>query len=253
MLGRHKQLVDHDEPSVPSDVGSGSNSSASSGLFRASIYLVWALIWTTAGALLVQLVPPLLAGPPSATGSITEEIVSVEAPYCSGGCLGLAEWRTLADHPALVSGLALAYHTAPELRPIAQVATSRRARVTVRPTRFGGEYELESNTVVVNLAALSDGGPVIAALAAHELVHAGSSSLRLNTREGAADCLEEELQAYALQSSVWLKVRRGAGRSVFARRLDEIAAAWQGKRLKELFRSWSLYEQVCLGRELHDY
>ncbi|MBI3964261.1 MAG: hypothetical protein HY329_01395 [Chloroflexi bacterium] len=222
-------------------------------LTRLLVYSVWALIWTTSGAMLMLLVPPALAAPPPATGLYTEAVLSVEEPWCAAGCVGLAEWRELADQPALVQGLALLYHFNPEMRPIAQTAVARRTRLTARPLPVGGHYDLTTNVITLNAEALRDGPATVAALAAHELFHAASSSSRLDSREGAADCLEEELHAYAWQSVVWLKVRPARNRSALGRELDLIAEAWRTKRLKERFFSWPAYERVCLGRELPSY
>jgi hypothetical protein len=65
----------------------------------------------------------------------------------------------------------------------------------------GAEVDVVESTITINSDVMNESPRVLAAILAHEIVHAGQPVTRSN---GAfLDCVEAEVEAYAVQAQVW--------------------------------------------------
>ena len=193
---------------------------------------------------------PVIAPAPAAAPQVAGGEVRVRfAGPCQAGCLTLAAWDRLAPDAPLRAGLALAYHHHPEWRPFARIAADRGTRVATTTER-AIYFSPARNGIFVHEAMLREPTAVLAAVMAHEVYHAAQGTAGANTRDGAGDCFEEEMQAYAWEAATWARLPRGGAATTYARQLDRLVERWRARTLRDFVVTLPLYHRQCFGREL---
>ena len=132
---------------------------------------------------------------------------------CQHGCVGLQEWWELvggdiATRGRVVAALFLAYDATAGWRPAARTAVRNRTPIlTVDLDAVGhgnaiGLYIRDANVILLEDELLGDALDVLAAVAAHEVVHAARLKpglrgwlFRSDASHGRGACLEEEYEA----------------------------------------------------------
>ena len=124
------------------------------------------------------------------------------------------------------------------------------------PEKVGGRYESLPNRITINESYRSEPLSVLAAVLAHEVLHAVSGRVSPD----AADCLEEEMAAFSWQAGVWGPFRSSLGwhgnddTLTAGERLHEaIYQAWSDRKLRDTVLTSEGYQQQCLGRVLPAY
>ena len=147
------------------------------------------------------------------------------------GCRTLAPWLddTVVPSGLLKGALAFAYdHSDGYFRVhLAQVVAARRTRILAEPINDPsvlGFFRASDNTIVIDATLVTtESTPVVAAIIAHEWVHAALNSHYPDSRHGVAQCYQEEILAYRWEAAFWQSVRGLAGPSNGARNLDALA------------------------------
>ncbi len=121
------------------------------------------------------------------------------------------------------------------------------------PENVGGQYSRAANRITISESYRSEPLSVLAATLAHEVYHAVSGRASLD----AADCLEEEMTAFAWGTATWKPFRPSLK---WSRSHDittdgelwqeEIYEAWGDRKLREAVLNSEGYQQQCLARVL---
>ena len=124
------------------------------------------------------------------------------------------------------------------------------------PEKVGGRYESLPNRITINESYRSEPLSVLAAVLAHEVLHAVSGRVSPD----AADCLEEEMAAFSWQAGVWGPFRSSLGwhgnddtLTAGERSHEAIYQAWRDRELRDTVLTSEGYQQQCLGRVLPAY
>ena len=124
------------------------------------------------------------------------------------------------------------------------------------PEKVGGRYESLPNRITINESYQSEPLSVLAAVLAHEVLHAVSGRVSPD----AADCLEEEMAAFSWQAGVWGPFRSSLGwhgsddtLTAGERSQEAIHQAWSDRELRDTVLTSEGYQQQCLGRVLPAY
>lgn len=189
-------------------------------------------------------------------GDLVEELTYFGTGWCEEGCLWLPAWGELATTRQLRGALAIAYHFNPAWRPFARAAVERGVTIAWEELdpMTGGHYIGAKKRVELNSALQEEPGSVLAAVMAHELVHAArlvtSKAPAPGEKRTPAICFKEELLAWAWEASTWLKVRKGTEQTGLARSFDRLAEAWRNHRLQEWVLLSATYQRQCLGESM---
>ena len=161
-------------------------------------------------------------------------------------------WRWQAQDARLVLGLVLVNTFVPMWRDtVAPLLTSRGTRIEWGnlPADVGGVYRPRENRIVINQALQRDTLGVVAAVLAHETLHAVAPPVT-----DAAGCLEQEIYAFTLQAATWyslpLQFRSSSG---YGRWNDLLVLALARRSIRDLVVTSTGYQVQCLGRELPDF
>lgn len=186
----------------------------------------------------------------TAPSDLREQIMWRDPSWCRNGCLGLSEWNSLVPDGVLRGAIIVAYHHNPDLRPYAHEAAVRRTRVhwAKLPAGVGGRCDRDNRTITMNVSLRGESTGVLAAMLAHELIHACQAHCR-----NPAGCIADEMVAYAWQADTWSKVRRQGPRSSTARMLDDILGAWRQSVLRSYVLALPIYHRQCMGGDLPDF
>ncbi len=124
------------------------------------------------------------------------------------------------------------------------------------PENVGGRSESRPNRITINESYRSEPLSVLAAVLAHEVLHAVSGRVSPD----AADCLEEEMAAFSWQAGVWGPFRSSLGwhgnddtLTAGERSQEAIYQAWSDRELRDTVLTSEGYQQQCLGRVLPAY
>ena len=124
------------------------------------------------------------------------------------------------------------------------------------PEKVGGRYESLPNRITISESYQSEPLSVLAAILAHEVFHAVSG----RASSDAADCLEEEMVAFAWGAAVWKPFRSALGwhgnddsLTAGERSQEAIYQAWSDRKLRDTVLTSEGYQQQCLGRVLPAY
>ena len=124
------------------------------------------------------------------------------------------------------------------------------------PEKVGGRYESLPNRITINESYRSEPLSVLAAVLAHEVLHAVSG----RASPDAADCLEEEMVAFAWEAAAWKPFRSALGwhgndDSLTAGERSQEAnyQAWRDRELRDTVLTSEGYQQQCFGRVLPAY
>ena len=124
------------------------------------------------------------------------------------------------------------------------------------PEKVGGRYSRNINRITINESYQSEPLSVLAAVLAHEVLHAVSGRVSPD----AADCLEEEMAAFSWQAGVWGPFRSSLGwhgnddsLTAGERSQEAIHQAWSERELRDTVLTSEGYQQQCLGRVLPAY
>lgn len=190
--------------------------------------------------------------PASPDGTATERTYQLAAPWCPRAvCTGLAEWQTQVSDGRILGALIVAYHYAPQWRQLAQASAKRGTRIVVGKTMSsqGGYYDPRSNVVTISDGVVNESTSVLAAIVAHEVYHARTSSF---TR-GSADCIEEETAAHLWAAHVWDKVKLGNEHSHWAETMNTVQYRVEQGSLNAYVIQIPGYQEECLGRVIEDH
>ena len=124
------------------------------------------------------------------------------------------------------------------------------------PENVGGRYSRSINRITISESYQSEPLSVLAAVLAHEVYHAVSG----RASSDAADCLEEEMAAFAWGAAAWGPFRSALGwigndddLTAGERSQEEIYRAWRDRELRDAVLTSEGYQLQCLGRVLPDY
>ena len=124
------------------------------------------------------------------------------------------------------------------------------------PENVGGWYQSGPNRITISESNRSEPLSVLAAVVAHEVYHAVSG----RDSPEAADCLEEEMAAFAWQAGVWAPFRAALGwvgnddtLTAGERWQEALYQAWRDRALRDTVLTSEGYQQQCLGRVLPNY
>lgn len=160
-------------------------------------------------------------------------------------------WQWQAQDTRLVSGLVLVNTFVSAWREtVAPLLAIRGTRIEwgSLPADIGGLYRPRENRIVVNQALQRDSLGVLAAVLAHETLHAVAPPVA-----DAADCLEQEIYAFTLQALTWYDLpAHYRSSSEYGRWNDLLVLALARRSIRELVVTSTGYQVQCLGRELPD-
>jgi hypothetical protein len=116
----------------------------------------------------------------------------------------------------------------------------------------GAEVDVVESTITINKDVMNESPRVLAAILAHEIVHAGQPITRAN---GAfLDCVEAEVEAYAVQAQVWSAFwgeEHRPGQTKWERSMTHVEETWRDsgeKGLRSLVREETGQEShSCIG------
>jgi hypothetical protein len=172
----------------------------------------------------------------------------VAQPWCPppAGCLGIDGWRV--NDGVLLGALIVAYHYDPDWRPIARQAVKKVTSVRWGnlPDGVGGTYS--GGTITVSNALRNASTPELGAILVHEATHATQAPAKT-----PAECLANEMNAYAWEAHYWSLVSEYSARSPLAGGLDQIVAAWRNRDLRDFVLQQSLYHRECLQGDLPQF
>ena len=124
------------------------------------------------------------------------------------------------------------------------------------PEKVGGQYSRAANRITISESYQSEPLSVLAAVVAHEVYHAVSG----RASSDAADCLEEEMAAFAWEAAAWGPFRSSLGwigndddLTAGERSQEAIYQAWQNRELRDTVLTSEGYQLQCLGRVLPDF
>ena len=124
------------------------------------------------------------------------------------------------------------------------------------PERVNGRYSRNINRITINESQQFEPLSVLAAILAHEVYHAVSG----RASSDAADCLEEEMAAFAWGAAAWGPFRSALGLigndddlTAGERSQEAIYRAWQNRELRDTVLTSEGYQLQCLGRVLPNY
>ncbi len=124
------------------------------------------------------------------------------------------------------------------------------------PEKVGGQYSRYINRITINESYQSEPLSVLAAVVAHEVYHAVSG----RASSDAADCLEEEMAAFAWEAATWGPFRSALGwigndddLTAGERSQESIYRAWRDRELRDSVLTSEGYQLQCLGRVLPNY
>ncbi len=119
------------------------------------------------------------------------------------------------------------------------------------PTSVYGRFSPSRNLITINESLRGQGNAALAAVLIHETYHAQEFLRRGNRAETAAECLQEELDAFRLEAKWWYERYGRYGKrspNSAERSMNNLVRAWLNKNLKE---DWVLlsegYQEQCLG------
>jgi len=160
---------------------------------------------------------PLVKLPAHVDGRLAQpwsELMSSTATTSSGAKMA-AFLRQVVDKADLdVRVGALRSNVGGELRSVANVD--------------GGTLKIVSNSVTINSDVMSESPRVLAAILAHEITHANQSLSQ--SRRKAPDCVEAEVDAYAVQARVWSAFwdpAHGPSQTTWERSMDYVVEVWK--------------------------
>jgi hypothetical protein len=116
----------------------------------------------------------------------------------------------------------------------------------------GDEVDVVESTITMNKDVMNESPRVLAAILAHEIVHAGQPVTRSN---GAfLDCVEAEVEAYAVQAQVWAAFwgeEHRPGQTQWERSMSHVEETWRDggeKGLRSLVREETGQDShSCIG------
>jgi hypothetical protein len=116
----------------------------------------------------------------------------------------------------------------------------------------GDDVDLVETSITINKDVMNESPRVLAAILAHEIVHAGQPVTRAN---GAfLDCVEAEVEAYAVQAQVWSAFwgdGHRPGETKWERSMSYVEEAWKAggeKGLRSLVREETGQDShSCIG------
>ena len=124
------------------------------------------------------------------------------------------------------------------------------------PEKVGGRYSRSINRITISESYQSEPLSVLAAVLAHEVFHAVSG----RASSDAADCLEEEMAAFAWGAAAWGPFRSALGwigndddLTAGERSQEAIYQAWRDRELRDSVLTSEGYQLQCLGRVLPDF
>ena len=124
------------------------------------------------------------------------------------------------------------------------------------PENVGGWYESRPNRITISESYQAEPLSVLAAVLAHEVYHAVNG----RASSDAADCLEEEMAAFAWEAAAWGPFRSVLGwignddeLTAGERSQEAIYQAWRDRELRDTVLTSEGYQQQCLGRVLPAY
>ena len=153
------------------------------------------------------------------------------------------DWRTKFGRPLANRGTEIVWGTLPE--------------------RVAGRYESRHNRIIISKSYQSEPLSVLAAILAHEIHHAIHWPDVLDHRgrdSFAAECLEEEMLAFAWDAAAWGPFRSALGwignddsLTAGERMQEALYQAWRDRELRDTVLTSEGYQLQCLGRVLPDY
>lgn len=181
--------------------------------------------------------------------TLTESVILRDKSWCRTGCTGLLTWEQQIRDGLLRGALTIAYHYTPEWRQFARVASAKGTQVVFAtlPNSINGQYDASKNEVRISDRLRNEPSSVMAAIVAHEIVHAASRPLF--TTE-AAECFNNEIVAFSWEANVWQRVKQGFETTPTAAGENALVAMWQQRRLQEFVLKSPIYQEGCFGKKL---
>ena len=162
----------------------------------------------------------------------------------AGQFTSVPAWRLQTEDERLLLGLTLANTYGAAWR--AQVAPTFAARGTWiqwadLPEGVGGAFQPRLNLIAVSRALQDEPFGVIAAVIAHEGLHATSPH-----SGSTQSCYDEEVQAFTLQAATWEAMpAQWRAPTDFGRAFDALVSLWHGGRLPALIAADVDYQAEC--------
>jgi hypothetical protein len=196
----------------------------------------------------------LSASSAPASEPASEATIEGDAFWCESGCLALVAWNGLVRDDRLRGALAVAYQYNAGWRERAQKAAALGTTVDFAPVTPGlASFNALDNRVRVGDRLRAEDTDVLAAVLAHEVVHASRQPIAPDTRAGAADCFEEEMLAHAAEAQTWSAIPHRSASTTMSQQLDVVVRAWRARRLREYVLPSSPRHNQCLGRPLPNF
>jgi hypothetical protein len=94
----------------------------------------------------------------------------------------------------------------------------------------GGSAKIIESSITMNADVMNESPRALAAMLAHEIVHADQAARQTSSKKQPTDCLQDEVEAYAVQAAVWAAFWGEGGRpdeTTWERTDNEIVAVWR--------------------------
>lgn len=118
------------------------------------------------------------------------------------------------------------------------------------PASVYGRYYGSRNRIAVSEALRGQSDVVLVAVLIHETYHAQQQVLRGGYQETAAECLQEEVDAFRLEAKWWYEQYGRYGKrnpNRVERRFNNLMQAWLNRGLREWVLLSEGYQEQCLG------
>ncbi|MBM4438133.1 MAG: hypothetical protein FJ029_13085 [Actinobacteria bacterium] len=110
------------------------------------------------------------------------------------------------------------------------------------PANVHGRFRPYHNEITLSAGIRSERSEALATVLGHELWHANFTATYAPTSEG---CVQNEVDAFAAQATVWSQLGRPAVQTVVEAQIDRMYELWRADGLRDLVVGTAGYQQQC--------